>query len=204
MGRAAGGIGFSGASPSGSRAARAGGRQRPTGPSNHRFSLPSLGSGVHLRLYRGDPHPAAALVPPGPHVLPVPLLLPPVPDPQPVCECPPTPPSLPPAHESPSVPRAPVPLCWVCGAALLDYCLAAWLGLLMDMGPPSRAGLCHLLAPTLSKKFIHPPTHPVLPGCAIVVVSPRPNAKRLPCSPHAREGGSPPPTQSCVGLGSAL
>lgn len=38
LGRAAGGIGFSGVSPSGSRAARAGGRRRPTGPSNHRFS----------------------------------------------------------------------------------------------------------------------------------------------------------------------
>ncbi|XP_064532016.1 uncharacterized protein LOC135424578 isoform X1 [Pseudopipra pipra] len=54
----------------------------PVGPPDH-SPLLSPGSGVHLRLHRGDPHPVAAPVPPGPHVLPVPLLLPLVPDPQP-------------------------------------------------------------------------------------------------------------------------
>lgn len=182
---------FSAASPSGSRGARAGAgggpRARRTCGS---LPLPSLGSRVHLRLHRGSPHPAAALVPPGPHVLPVPLLLPPVPDPQPVCECPPSPPSLAPAHASPSVPRAPVPLCWVCGAASLGYRPAAWLGLLMDVGTPSRAGLCRC-APL-------PSTHQVLPGCAIVVVSPRPSTNRLPCSPHSSGGRfSSPCTVMC-------
>lgn len=77
----------------------------PAGLSAHLLLFPSPDSGVHLRLHRGDPHPAAAPVPSGSHVLPVPLLLPLLPDPQPVCECPP-------AREPPPAPRAPVPFHW--------------------------------------------------------------------------------------------
>lgn len=62
------------------------------------------GSGVHVRVHRGRPHPAAAPVPPGPHVLPVPLLLPLLPDPRPVCEY----------LRVPRPPQTPalVPTCW--------------------------------------------------------------------------------------------
>lgn len=73
------------------------GGQLPAGPaqpgSPPRPPRPTSGSGVHVRVHRGRPHPAAALVPPGPHVLPVPLLLPLLPDPRAVCEYLPSPPA---------------------------------------------------------------------------------------------------------------
>lgn len=96
-----------------------GGKQQG-GPPAHSPLLPSPGSGIHLRLHRGNPHPTAAPVPPGPHVLPIPLLLPLLPDPQPVCECPPS---------FSAAPRALVPLCWGlwgCVAALPSCSLAGF------------------------------------------------------------------------------
>lgn len=104
-GRAAGGPGFSGAFPSCSlpRDPEGEGGKQQGGPPAHSPLLPSPGSRIHLCLHRGNPHPTAAPVPPGPHVLPIPLLLPLLPDPQPVCECPPS---------CPATPRALVPLHW--------------------------------------------------------------------------------------------
>lgn len=48
----------------------------------------SPGSRVHVLVLRGGARPAAAPVPPGPHVLPVPLLVPLLPEPRAVRECP--------------------------------------------------------------------------------------------------------------------
>lgn len=52
------------------------------------FPVSCLGSGLHIRVHSGRSGAAAALVPPGPPVLPVPLLLPLLPESQPVCEYP--------------------------------------------------------------------------------------------------------------------
>lgn len=67
------------------RTPRAKGLRAP--PAAHCVSSPS-GSGVHVRVHRGGARPAAAPVPPGPHVLPVPLLVPLLPEPRAVRECP--------------------------------------------------------------------------------------------------------------------
>lgn len=61
----------------------------------------------------------------------------------------------------------------------------------MDMGPPSRAGLCHFLAPTLSKRSIHPPTQSCLAVPLWLYLQGLTN--RLPCSPHSSGGRSSSP-----------
>lgn len=201
MGRAGGGIGFSGASPSGSRPARAGGTRRPAGPSNHPFSrlsrlLAAVSTSVFivailillLLLYHRDPMCCQFLCScrlfqtPSQYVSVLRVL---------------------PLFSCPRVPLCPPSSCslvlglWGCTAGLPSFTLAG-----IADGHGSSKQSWALPPPCFhSIQEIHPSTHPVLPGCATVVVSPRPNTKRLPSSPHGSGGRFSSPCTVMCGVG---
>lgn len=70
------------------------------------------------------------------------------------------------------------------------------MGSLMDVGPPSRAGLCPLLVHNLSQKCIRP----TLRGCAAGVMSRKLGLAGSP-APHAAQEECSPPLAQRVGAG---